>query len=97
MQTQEPFELFSQFTLARATVLRKLISQEVKSFSDGLNVDCADVYQSEEVFQFITWYVSPDGLVVQPSFPHVAAACENDFLLPYAKLKPYLAPNSPLK
>ena len=97
LQTQEPFELFSQFTLARATVLRKLISQEVKSFSDGLNVDCADVYQSEEVFQFITWYVSPDGLVVQPSFPHVAAACENDFLLPYAKLKPYLAPNSPLK
>ena len=97
LQTQEPFELFSQFTLARATVLQKLISQEVKSFSDGLNVDCADVYQSEEVFQFITWYVSPDGLVVQPSFPHVAAACENDFLLPYAKLKPYLASNSPLK
>ena len=97
LQTQEPFELFSQFTLARATVLQKLISQEVKSFSDGLNVDCADVYQSEEVFQFITWYVSPDGLVVQPSFPHVAAACENDFLLPYAKLKPYLAPNSPLR
>jgi hypothetical protein len=95
LQTQEPFELFSQFTLARAAVLRKLISQEVKSFSDGLNVDCADIYQSEDVFQFITWYVTPEGLVVQPSLPHVAAACENDFLLPYAKLKAYLATNSP--
>jgi hypothetical protein len=97
LQTQEPFELFSTFTLARAAVLKKLISQEVKSFSQGLDVACDDVYQSEDVFQFITWFLSPEGLVVQSSLPHVAAACENDFLLPYSKLKSFLTTGSPLK
>jgi hypothetical protein len=95
LQTQEPFEVFSNFTLARAAVLKKLILQEVKSFSG--DADCDKVYQTEHVFQFITWYFTPDGLMVQPSFPHVVAACEDDFLLPYAKLRRYLAPGSPLK
>jgi hypothetical protein len=96
LQTQEPFELFSSFTMARAEVLTKLILQEVQSFTTDAIPDCGDLYQSD-VFQFITWYLTPKGLVVQPSFPHVAAACAKDFLLPYAKLKPYLAANSPLK
>jgi hypothetical protein len=95
LQTQEPFEVYSNFTLARAAVLKKLILQEVKSFSG--DADCDKVYQTEPVFQFISWYFTPDGLMVQPSFPHVMAACEDDFLLPYAKLRPYLAANSPLK
>ena len=95
LQTQEPFEVYSNFTLARAAVLKKLILQEVKSFSGDAH--CDKVYQTEHVFQFITWYFTPDGLMVQPSFPHVVAACANDFLLPYARLRPYLAPGSPLK
>ena len=96
LQKQEPFELFSSYTQARAVVLKKLIL-EVQSFTTDSDTDCRDLYETGDVFQFITWYLTPEGLIVQPSFPHVAAVCENDFLLPYAKLKPYLAVNSPLK
>jgi hypothetical protein len=97
LQTQEPFELFSGFTQARAVVLKKLILQEFKTFSTDLETDCKELYETGDVFQFITWFLTPEGLKIQPSFPHVAAACAKDFLLPYAKLKPYLAANSPLK
>jgi hypothetical protein len=97
LQTQEPFELFSSFTQARAVVLKKLILQEFKTFSTDLETDCKELYETGDVFQFITWFLTPEGLKIQPSFPHVAAACAKDFLLPYAKLKPYLAANSPLK
>jgi hypothetical protein len=97
LQTQEPFDLFSSYTQARAVVLKKLILQEVKTFTTDSDPDCKDLYRTGDVFQFITWYLTPQGLIVQPSFPHVAAACEKDFLLPFAKLKPYLSANSPLK
>jgi hypothetical protein len=97
MQTQEPFELFSSFTLARAAVLRDLILHEHKSFTAGTDPSCVEVYEPVDVFQFITWYLTPEGLVVQPSLPHVAAACEKDFLLPYPKLKTHLTVNSALK
>jgi hypothetical protein len=97
LQTQEPFELFSSYTQARAVVLKKLILQEVKAFSKDPEPDCKDLYETGDVFQFITWYLTPEGLIVQPSFPHVAAACKKDFLLPYARLKPYLTVNSPLR
>jgi hypothetical protein len=97
VQTEQPFELFSGYTQARAVVLKKLILQEFKTFTTDPDADCKDLYETGDVFQFITWYLTPEGLIVQSSFPHVAAVCEKDFLLPYSKLKPYLAVNSPLK
>ena len=97
LQKQEPFELFSSYTQAQAVVLKKLILQESKTFTTEAYPDCNDLYETGDVFGFITWYLTPEGLIVQPSFPHVAAVCEKDFLLPYAKLKAYLAVNSPLK
>ena len=97
LKKQEPFELFSSYTQAQAVVLKKLILQESKTFSTDADPDCSDLYETGDVFQFISWYLTPEGLIVQPSFPHVAAVCEKDFLLPYAKLKAYLAVNSPLK
>ena len=76
LQKQEPFELFSSYTQAQAVVLKKLILQESKTFTTEAYPDCNDLYETGDVFGFITWYLTPEGLIVQPSFPHVAAVCE---------------------
>ena len=83
--------------MARAAVLHKLTSQERKAVIVGADPACVALYDSVGVFEYITWYLSPEGLILQPALPHAMATCENDFLLPYAKLKPYLTVNGPLK
>jgi hypothetical protein len=92
-----PYEAYSSYIEARGDLLDKLVLEQHKSFTKNVGVECQELYERGDAFQFISWFLTPRGLVIQPSFPHVAAACEDDFELPYAKIKTYLAPNSPLR
>jgi hypothetical protein len=47
-------------------------------------------YDDPSVWQFVNWYLTPDGVFLMPSFPRFARVCEtNDdwSLLPYAEVK----------
>jgi hypothetical protein len=91
---RDGFEAYAQ---ARAATVRKLILAQDGTLLKGLDPSCKEVYDDNSALTYFTWYLTPRGLVVQSSLPHVAAACEKDYLLPYAALRAYLAPNSPLR
>ena len=84
---------------ARAAKLVALILKQYGTLTKGVDKECKMVYDQEEGngLAYLTWYLTAKGLVVQSSFAHVAATCENSYTLPYSVLKPYLAPNSPLR
>lgn len=56
------------------------------------DADCKSAVKTEDPFQDapILWLDSKRGLVVQPDFPHVIAACAEDLTLSAADLAPYL-------
>jgi hypothetical protein len=97
----EDSEAFDAYRAARAKVVKKLILTQYGSFTKNVGAECKDAYQDQDPigdpFAFLNWYLTPKGLVVQSSFPHVASVCEDDFELPYAAIKAYLTANSPLK
>ena len=90
-------EGFAQYVEARAEVLAGLIVAKDGNLIKGLDGECKEVYATDNNLAFLTWYLSAKGLVVQSSLPHVAAACENSYELPYSSLTKFLAPNSPLR
>jgi hypothetical protein len=89
-------EAYSKYLESRGAVLKKLILAEFGGFTKDLDNECASAY-TDETFSYFSWYLTAKGVVIQSSFPHVAAACNNDFELPYASLVQYLSPNSALK
>ncbi len=89
-------EAYSQYLEARGAAVKKLILDQFGSFTKGIDKECSDAY-TDETFSYFSWYLTTKGLVIESAFPHVAAACDNDFELPYNTLEAYLAPNSPLK
>jgi hypothetical protein len=93
-------EAYGKYLEARGAAIKKLILTGFGSFTKALGTDvdkeCASAY-TDESFSYFSWYLTPKGVVIQSDFPHVAAACESEFELPYASLVQYLAPNSPLR
>jgi hypothetical protein len=89
-------EAYSKYLESRGAVVKKLILAEFGGFTKDIDKECASAY-TDETFSYFSWYLTAKGIVIQSSFPHVAAACDNDFELPYASLVQYLSPNSPLK
>ncbi len=89
-------EAYSKYLEARGAMLKKVILAELGGFTKDLDKECASAYD-DETFSYFSWYLTPKGIMIQSSFPHVAAACDNDFELPYASLTQFLAPNSPLR
>ena len=51
--------------------------------------DCADAIRDED---FWTIGLSRRGLVFSPLLAHVVQACEEDFTIPFARLRPFLTP-----
>lgn len=49
--------------------------------------ECVDVLRENNGYQI---RLSTHGLVFNPSFPHVAQACDDDIEIPYARLVPFL-------
>lgn len=88
---------FITYLQARAKVVQALILTQYRSMVRGIDAGCEDIYATDHNLSYLTWYLSAKGLVVQSSLPHVAAACENSYELPYSSLTKYLAPSSPLK
>jgi hypothetical protein len=89
-------EAYSKYLEARGAAVKKLILDQFGSFTIGIDKECSSAY-TDETFSYFSWYLTAKGLVIESAFPHVAAACDNDFELPYKTLEQYLAPNSPLK
>jgi hypothetical protein len=89
-------EAYSKYLEARGAAVKKLILDQFGSFTTGIDKECSDAY-TDETFSYFSWYLTSKGVVIQSAFPHVAAACDNDFEMPYKTLEQYLAPNSPLK
>ncbi len=93
-------EAYGTYLEARGAAVKKLILAQFGTFTKALGKDvdkeCASAYD-DETFSYFSWYLTNKGIVIQSAFPHVAAACDNDFELPYETLTQYLAPNSPLK
>jgi hypothetical protein len=89
-------ESYSKYREARGAAVKKLILNQFGGFTKGIDQECSNAY-SDETFSYFSWYLNAKGLVIESAFPHVAAACDNDFELPYKTLETQLAPNSPLK
>ena len=75
---------------ASFSVLTKLY--RARYSRDKADADCRGVIVSDEPFSSppIVWLDAAKGLVVQPDFPHVTAACANPLSLSAADLAPYL-------
>jgi hypothetical protein len=89
-------EAYGTYLESRGAAVKKLILAEFGGFTKDLDKECASAYD-DETFSYFSWYLTSKGIVIQSAFPHVAAACDNDFELPAASIAPYLAPNSPFK
>ena len=90
-------EAYAKYREARAAVLQGLITAKYGGMLKGLDAQCKDVYATDNNLSYLTWYLTTKGLVVESSLPHVAAACENSYELPYSSLMRYLAVSSALR
>ncbi len=88
---------FTKYIEARAKVMQGLIIKKYGSLTENVGDECKAVYANDNGLSYLTWYLTPTGLVVQSSFAYVSRVCEDDFLLPYSSLMKYLVPNSPLR
>ncbi len=89
-------EAYSKYQETRGAAIKKLILAEFGTFTKNIDKECSSAYV-DEIFAYFSWYLTARGIVIQSAFPHVAAACDNDFELPYNSLTQYLSPNSALK
>jgi hypothetical protein len=89
-------EAYGKYLESRGAAVKKLILAEFGGFTKDIDKECASAY-TDETFSYFSWYLTSKGIVIQSAFPHVAAACDNEFELPYTNLVQYLSPNSTLK
>ena len=54
---------------------------------ESYDAECRDVARDQE---FWTFGLSRDGMLFVPSLPHVAAACQATYTVPWSELKPFL-------
>jgi hypothetical protein len=87
---------YSQYQETRGAAIKKLILDQFGTFTKGIDQECSSAYD-DETFVYFSWYLTAKGVMIESAFPHVAAACDNQFELPYDTVTRYLAPNSPLK
>ena len=92
---RKPENLYYDYVDKRAEVVKQLAMAAAGNEAD-LEAGCD--YSLGGSWEFIddSWYLSAQGLAVQPEFPSVARACEMDFIIPYAVLAAYRNPDSPL-
>ena len=59
--------------------------------------DCESAYALDQLRETgLAYAFSRDGLIVEPMFPHVIAACVEQVVVPYPKLKPFAHPGGAL-
>jgi hypothetical protein len=82
----------SDSTADRASLSALTKLYRVRYSKDKADADCRGVIMSDDPFSSppIVWLDAGKGLVVQPDFPHVTAACANPVSLSAADLAPYL-------
>ncbi len=54
-----------------------------------LQVECEYFIQGEELWQYYSWVLTNEGVVITPSFPHALTPCETGFPLTYDELKSF--------
>ncbi|MGN7933301.1 hypothetical protein SAMN03159507_04427 [Pseudomonas sp. NFACC32-1] len=52
-----------------------LVAQFLKLYPNPMSSDEECAYSEEDPWRFPSWYFTDKGLMIEPSFPHVAAAC----------------------
>ena len=87
LQTLEPFEKWETYASAREKVLEKLIYAQRPDLKK--NSECYGNETGLEAWKSLSWWLSPQGLVLESNFPHVAAACTKAVTLPYSVLERY--------
>ena len=87
LQTLEPFEKWETYASARKKVLEKLIYAQRPDLKK--NSECYGDETGLEAWKSLSWWLSPQGLVLESNFPHVAAACTEAVTLPYSVLERY--------
>ena len=94
-----PFEaLFRDYDANRAAIAGVLQTTLAPIATGGeLDSDCTELF-SEEAMEAMTFQyaLGAEGLLVQPDFPHVTAACAAEATIPYASMKPFAAEGGPL-
>jgi hypothetical protein len=80
------YDSYSAYTQARGKIIIKLLEQNIPKFKKW---ECFDQSLSDS-FDIPYWSLSPQGLVLQGDFPHVAGVCmEDKWVLPYATIAKY--------
>jgi hypothetical protein len=95
-----PFEaLFADYARDGAAIVRALFpdraarAERPASAGDEEERACTEAYSADFLLQTgFAWSVSPRGLVVEPEFPHVVAACAREAVVPFARLRRFAAP-----
>lgn len=73
------------------TIKRLIFEEQGWSLGQKFNQDECD-YGDDDVWDFISWYATKDGLAIIPIFARVNRACEEPFVIPYNKLSKYKNP-----
>jgi hypothetical protein len=77
-----------------APAIFKLINSE-QHFKQPTTEDDNCDYTDLERWDFISWKFTKQGIGFTPYFPRVSRNCEETFLVPFEKLKPYRNPEFP--
>lgn len=91
--SDEKFSKYAEYREKKfAPAIKRLIFEEQGwSLSQKFNEDECD-YGDDDVWDFVSWYATKDGLAIVPIFARANRACEEPFVIPYNKLSKYKNP-----
>ncbi len=89
---QVSFEaLFRDYDADRAAITG-VLQTTLAPAATGEVADCAELFTTEAMQSMTFQYaLGADGVLVQPSFPHVTEACAAESTIPYASLRTFAA------
>jgi hypothetical protein len=88
---------FVEYQNAVWVTLEHVLRTQNRTLPEGIDASCLNAYPANNPFKLrkLAWFLTPTGLAIHSRLR--GAPCENNFTLPYARLRSYLAPNSPLR
>jgi hypothetical protein len=90
-------ELFADYPRDQDRIIEALFGEQIERARTASEDECESAYALDRLRETgLAYAFSRDGLIVEPMLPHVIAACIEQVVVPYAKLKPFAHPGSPL-
>jgi hypothetical protein len=86
--SDEKFTKYAEYRKKKFAPAIKNMVFKKWSLSQGPDENGCD-YSDDEIWDFVSWDVTKDGIAITPIFPRVDRACEESFVIPYNVLNKY--------